>query len=339
MRHGIIGIAAASVFLAATAAAPSNAEPVAEFYKGKTINVLIGVGAGGFYDMNARIVARHIGRHIPGNPVLVPQNMTGAGGARMAAYLADVAARDGTNIGMIANNFPAMRAAGIEAIKFDIGAFQWIGSVSPLAGALTVWSASGVESLADAQKREVVVGASGRGADSFSMPTMLNQFLDTKFRIVTGYAGGNAINLAMERGEVQGRYNFWPSWKSTKPEWIENGDIRVIVTMGPKPDDLPGVPSVSELVTDPDDLQVVNLIVAGTRLGTPLAFAGGVPGERVDAVRAAFDATMRDPDFLKEAEKLKIEVNPVRGEEMQKIVADVLATPKHLAERARAILE
>ena len=323
-RSSFAAAAGAALLLAGASA---RAQAPADFYKGRNVNVLIGVGVGGFYDLNARVVARHIGRHIPGAPTLVPQNMTGAGGARMAAYLADVAAKDGSNIGMIPNNFPAMQAIGSEAIRFDLAKFQWIGSPAPLTGAMTVWRTSGVESIEDARRKDVVTGASGRGAESFSMPAMLNEFAGTRFRIVTGYPGGNEINLAMERGEVQARYNFWTSWKSTRPEWVKNGDIRVIATMGPKPTDLPGVPSV------------VDLIIAGAYLGTPLAFGGGVPADRVAAVRAAFDATMKDAEFLAEAEKLKIEVSPVPGAELEAIVARVLDTPKALAARARPILE
>ena len=240
---------------------------------------------------------------------------------------------------MIPNNFAAMQAIGSEAIKFDLAKFQWIGSPAPLTGAMTVWRTSGVESIEDARRKDVITGASGRGAESFSMPAMLNEFAKTRFKIVTGYPGGNEINLAMERGEVQARYNFWTSWKSTRPEWVKNGDIRVIATMGPKPSDLPGVPSVTELVSSDDDRRVVDLIIAGTYLGTPLAFGGGVPADRLAAVRAAFDATMKDAEFLTETEKLKIDVNPVSAAELEAVVTRVLKTPKELAARARPILE
>lgn len=328
----------AAPFLVAVASS-ANAQSPEAFYRGKTVNVLIGVGVGGFYDLNARLVARHIGRHIPGSPSLVPQNMTGAGGARMAAYLADVAAKDGTYMGMIPNNFPAMRAIGSDAIRFDLRKFQWIGSPAPLAGAMTVWRTSGVKSIQDAMQKEVVTAASGRGAESYSMPAMLNEFLETKFKIVPGYKGGNEMNLAMERGEAQARYNFWSSWKSTRPEWLKNGDIRVIVTMGPKPADLPGVPSVTELVKSDADRRVVELIIAGTRMGTPLAFGGGVPKDRVDSVRDAFRQTMKDPEFLAEAKKLMVDVDPVYAEQLTKIVEEVLNTPADLVQRAKAILQ
>jgi tripartite-type tricarboxylate transporter receptor subunit TctC len=315
------------------------AQSVGDFYKGKTINVLIGVGVGGEYDLHARLVSRYIGKHIPGNPTLVPQNMLGAGGAKMAAYLADVAPKDGTNIGMIANNFPAMQAAGVELIRFDIGRFQWIGSISPTVETMTVWKTAGVSTIEEARQKEVVAGASGKGAITYSFPAMLNDFLGTKFKIVVGYQGGNAINLAMERGEVQARNNTWSSWKVTKPDWLKNGDIKILTYAGPTPKDLPGVPAVRDLVKSEDDRRIVDLVVSGTELGRPLAFAGGVPADRVAAVRKAFMDTMKDPDFMQEAGKLQIEIDPVSGEHMQKVVADVLATPRNLAERARALIE
>jgi tripartite-type tricarboxylate transporter receptor subunit TctC len=323
----------------ALAGASASAQSPADFYKGKTVNVLIGVGVGGEYDLHARIVARHIGKHAPGAPNFVPQNMTGAGGAKMAAYLAEVAPKDGTNIGMIANNFPAMQAAGLEVIRFDLGRFQWIGSISPTVETMTVTKAAGISTIEEARSKEIIVGATGKGAITYSFPAMLNEFLGTRFKIVPGYPGGNQINLAMERGEVQARNNTWSSWKVTKPDWIKNGDIKILAYAGPAPKDLPGVPNVVDLVKSADDKRTVELIVSGTMLGRPLAFAGDVPADRLAAIRAAFVQTMKDPEFLGEADKLKIEVDPVSGEDMQKVVANVLATPKNLAARARTIIE
>ncbi len=331
--------ASAMLCAGALAGASASAQSPADFYKGKTVNVLIGVGVGGEYDLHARIVARHIGKHAPGAPNFVPQNMTGAGGAKMAAYLAEVAPKDGTNIGMIANNFPAMQAAGLDVIRFDLGKFQWIGSISPTVETMTVTKAAGISTIEEARSKEIIVGATGKGAITYSFPAMLNEFLGARFKIVPGYPGGNQINLAMERGEVQARNNTWSSWKVTKPDWIKNGDIRILAYAGPAPKDLPGVPNVVDLVKSADDKRTVELIVSGTMLGRPLAFAGDVPADRLAAIRAAFVQTMKDPEFLGEADKLKIEVDPVSGEDMQKVVANVLATPKNLAARARTIIE
>ena len=330
------GLAAALLAASGTLA---HADAVSDFYRGKTVNVLIGVAAGGEYDLHARIVARYIGKYIPGNPTIVPQNMTGAGGLRMANYLYEVAARDGTNIGMLANTFPAMQAAGVKGVMFDASKFHWIGSICPTVETMATWKTTGVRTIEEARQKEVIAGATGRGAITYMFPAMLNEFAGTKFKIVTGYPGGNDVNLAMERGEVGARNNTWSSWKVTKPAWLSNKDIAILVQAGPKASDLPGVPSIEDIIPDADNRKIVELLVSGTRLGRPLATTPGVPEERVKALRDAFDAVMKDPDFLKEVAASNIEVDPVRGADMQTVVARVLATPKHLAERARDLIE
>jgi hypothetical protein len=310
---------------------------VADFYAGKTINVLIGVGVGGEYDLQARLVARHLGKHIPGHPTVVPQNMTGAGGLKMINYLYTVAPRDGTNIGMIQNAFPALQAAGLPGVQFDAGKMQWLGTIAAVNETMAVWHTAGVKSIEDVRKRETVAGASGRGAITFTYPAMMNELLGTKFKIVTGYPGGNQINLAMERGEVEARNNTWSSWKATKPDWLRDKKIFVIAQAGPRADDL-DAPSVEDLARDPQQRQLIELVVSGTQLGRPFA-TNAAPPERVAALRAAFAATMKDPEFLAEAARSGFEVEPVLGEPMQRIVDKVLTTPKDVAVRARALLE
>ena len=320
------------------AASPAKADSVADFYRGKTVNVLIGVAAGGEYDLQARLVARHIGKHIPGHPTVLAQNMTGAGGLKMANYLYDVAPKDGTYIGMIANSFPALQAVGLEGLQFDSSKFGWLGTIAATVETLAVWHSAAVNSVDDAKQREIVVGATGKGAITYTLPAVMNEVLGTKFKIVTGYAGGNPINLAMERGEVQARNNTWSSWKATKPDWLRDKKLSIIVQAGPRAPDL-AAPSLEDLAKTAEDRQLVELIVSGTRLGRPLAATPGVPEERLKALRAAYAATMKDPDFLQEAQKLNFEVAPVLGEELQQVVAKVLATPKSVAERARPILQ
>jgi tripartite-type tricarboxylate transporter receptor subunit TctC len=317
---------------------PAAADAVADFYRGKTINVLIGVGVGGEYDIQARLVGRHIGKHIPGNPTVVPQNMTGAGGMRMINYLYNVAAKDGTYIGMIANAFPAMQAVGAPGVQFDASKMHWIGSIAPAVETMAVWHTAGVTTHEEARQREVVAGASGRGAITFIYPQMMNELLGTKFKIVTGYPGGNEINLAMERGEVQARNNTWSSWKATKPAWIKEKKLIVIAQAGPRAPDL-DAPSVEDAARTPEERQLIELVMSGTQFGRPLATNAGVPAERVAALRAAFDATMKDPEFLKEAASLNFEVHPVPGQKMQQVVDKLLATPKPIKDRAKTLLE
>jgi tripartite-type tricarboxylate transporter receptor subunit TctC len=325
--------------LATLAGAPAaQADPVAEFYRGKIVSLLIGVGVGGEYDLQARLVARHIGKHIPGNPNVVPQNMTGAGGLKMANYLAKVAARDGTFIGMLGNNFPALQAVGGQGVQFDAGKFHWLGTIAPVVETMAVWQTTGVKSIEDARNREVIAGASGRGAITFIYPTMMNELLGTRFKIVTGYTGGNQINLAMERGEVQARNNTWSSWKATKRAWLDENKIAVIAQAGPRAPDL-AAPSVESFARTPEERQLIELIVSGTQMGRPLATTADVPTERVAALRAAFDATMKDPEFRAEAAAMHFEVDPVPGVALQRVVEKVLATPKEIAARGKHLLE
>jgi len=328
----------AGLLFAAAAGAPAQAQSVADFYRGKTVNMLIGVGVGGEYDLQARLVARHIGKHIPGNPNVVPQNLVGAGGINMANNLYNTAPRDGTTIGMMGNNFPASQAVGAKNVKFDAGKMQWLGTIAPVVETMAVWHTAGVKSVDDLRKQETIAGASGRGAITYFYPMMMNAFLDTKFKIVTGYPGGNQINLAMERGEVQARNNTWSSWKATRPQWIRDKLIYVVAQAGPRASDL-DAPSVEELARTPDDRLIIELIVSGTQLGRPFATTPDIPTDRLAALRDAFRATMKDPEFLKDAAQMNFEVNPVYGEAMQKIVEKILSTPKPLAERAKEFLE
>jgi tripartite-type tricarboxylate transporter receptor subunit TctC len=328
----------AGLLLASAAGAPAQAQPVADFYRGKTVNLLIGVGVGGEYDLQARLVARHIGKHIPGNPNVVPQNMTGAGGINMANHLYNTVTRHGTFIGMMGNNFPATQAVGGKSVKFDAGKFQWLGTIAPVVETMAVWHTAGVKNMDDLRKQEVVAGASGRGAITYFYPMMMNAFLGTKFKIVTGYPGGNQINLAMERGEVQARNNTWSSWKATRPQWLKDRQIYVVAQAGPRAADL-DAPSVEEMAKTPDDRLTIELIVSGTQLGRPFATTPDVPADRLAALRDAFRATMKDPEFLKDAAQMNFEVNPVYGEPMQKTVEKILSTPKNLAMRAKEFLE
>ncbi len=320
-------------------ASAARAQTVADFYRGKTLNVLVGVSAGGEYDLLARLVARYIGNHIPGNPTVVAQNMLGAGGITEANYLYNVAPKDGTFIGMIQNALPTMQAVGVAGPQFDSAKFNWIGSIAPTVETLATWHTSGVSTIEDARQKEIIIGAVGHGGITYTFPLMLNEFAGAKFKIVVGYPGGNDVNLAMERGEVAGRNNTWSSWKITKKDWLEKKLISIIAYEGPKPADLNGVPSLQELAKSDLDRQAIRMIVAGTRFGRPLAAAPGVPAERVAALREAFMATMKDPEFLKEAADKDIEVNPVDGEALRKIAEELIAAPADVKARALPLVQ
>jgi tripartite-type tricarboxylate transporter receptor subunit TctC len=324
---------------AAVALSPAGAraDAVADFYRGKTINVYIGVNVGGGYDFEARLLARFMKAHIPGNPTLVPQNMIGAGGIKMANYLYSIAPQDGTAIGMFPNTLIAVQAVGTDGAQYDANKFSWIGSMTTSPLTFTVWHTSGVRTIEEAQRKELTVAASNKGAITYTFPRMLNEFLGTKLKIVSGYQGNSTMVIAMERGEVDAVTNSWDSWKSLNPGWLAEKKINLLVQTEPKAKEL-DIPSVQELARNDDDRQVIALIISGDSLGKPMATAPNVPADRVKALRDAFDATIKDPEFLKAAAAARIEVNPIAGLRLQDTVRSVLATPKHLAERAKAII-
>src|SRR5262245_22825088 len=318
-------------------ASAAQADPVADFYRGKTINVYIGVNVGGGYDLEARLLARFMKAHIPGNPTVVPQNMIGAGGIKMANYLHSIAPQDGTAIGMFPNKLIAGQAVGTDGAQYDANKFSWIGSMTTSPLTFTVWHTTGVRTIEDARRRELTVAASNKGAITYSFPRMLNEFLGTKLKIVSGYQGNSTMVVAMERGEVDAVTNSWESWKSLNPAWLAEKKINLVVQTEPKAKEL-AIPSVQELARNEDDRQVIALIISGDALGKPLALTPGVPPERIKALRDVFDATVKDPEFIEAAAAVRIEVNPIVGVTLQDTVRRVLATPKHLAERARAII-
>ena len=328
-------------FLAANplCATPASADEIADFYKGKSLVFAVGTGAGGEYDLQARLLARHIGRFIPGNPQGVPQNMPGAGGAKMAAWLYNVAPKDGTHFGIIMNNFPASQAVGAVDLHFDVTKFNWIGAIGALTQTVTAWTASGIKTLDDLKTREYIAGASGRGAITYTLPAAMNALLGTKMKIVTGYQGGNDINLAMERGEVHVRSNSWSSWKTTRPDWIAEKKITVLAQSGRRAADLANIPSLEDLTTNPDDRKIMELVVSGNYIGRPQAMPPGTPADKVAAMRAAFQATVKDPAFIAEVEKLRLELDPVSGEELQSYITKLQNVPKHLIPKAKEMLE
>ena len=327
--------AAAGLALGATSV---RAEDVADFYRGRTLTILVGGTAGASYDLQGRLIARHMARHVPGNPSIVVQNMIGAGGLKMVNFLYGQAPRDGAYLGMIPNTLPALQAVGAPGVAFDAGKLNWIGTINPVTVTMTAWKATGIRSIADVRAREVVAAASARGAITYTIPAMFNALLGPKFRIVTGYEGLSDISLSLERGEAEVAESSVSNWKLTKPDWIRDGKIVMFVQTEPKSAELPGVPTAEELASNDDDRRVIEIVNSGSKLGFPLAGAPGATPERVAALRAAFAATMKDEAFLKEAEASQLDVTPVSGERLAEIVAKVLDAPKRLVDRARPII-
>ncbi len=327
---------AASVFAFATCMAQAQEQT---FYKGKTIRILVGTASGGDYDTQARLMSRHMSRHVPGQPPIIVENMTGAGGLNMVNFLYRLAAKDGTSLGVIPNNFPAQQWAGGGGIQFDLVRFNWIGGLTKETSTMVAWAASGIRTLEDAMNREVIAGATSRGAITYAFPAMLNTLVGTRFKIVLGYTGGSEVNVAMERGEVVARLNSWSSWKATKPEWIKNGLINVLVQAGPRHPDLANVPSLEDMAKSEADRKIMEIALIGNKLGRPLAAPPETPADRVASLRDALRSLVADPMFLMEAKKLNMELDPMFGEEMQREIESVMKVSKDYLPRARQFLE
>jgi tripartite-type tricarboxylate transporter receptor subunit TctC len=298
------------LFLTAVAAlaaliSPAAADPVADFYHGKTVTMAVGTSPGGDYDLRMRMVARYIGKHIPGNPTVIATNMPGAGQMLVANWLANVAPKDGTVMVALSQNMAVNQATGANGVKYDVRQFNWIGNTTDTPNVINAWHTTGIKTIQDVMQRELVVGATGTASGSYLYPYALNQLVGTKFKIVTGYPGGNDVNLAMERGEVGGRgSNSWASWKSTRPLWLSEKKIVILVQVGVKRNpELPDIPTMQDLANNDMDRQVLTFISVDSAISRPLVTNAGVPRERVEALRRAFDATMKDPEFLAEAEK------------------------------------
>ena len=323
----------------AALASPAAADPVADFYKGKSIDLIIGFTQGGGYDVYARTVMRYMVNHIPGQPTVVPKQMTGAGSRKAAAYVDTVATKDGTVIGATDQSMPVQQALG-EPLQFDSNKFNWIGNPNNDINTLAFWHTAGIKTVDDLKNKETIVGATGPNT-SAQYPQVMNNLLGTKMKIITGYPGGADINLAMERGEVQGRgSNAWASWKSTKADWLKDGKVDIIVQIGlKKAADLPNVPLLMDLATNAQDRAALKLLSSGTAIGRPLYTTPGVPPDRVAALRRAFDATMADKQFLADTKKMDLDLNPMGGEELQQVVAEVVATPPAIAKHLVAALE
>ena len=316
-------------------ASPARADAIEDFYRGKQISMMTGVGPGGEYDIIMRLVARHIGRFIPGKPTIVSQNMAGASGILMANWLARAAPRDGLAIGLIQNTLPGSQAVGLPGLQIDAGKFGWIGSLSPTIEVLASWHITGVRSIEEAKQRELIIGGVGAGGITNIFPRLLNDLLGTKIKVVGGYQGGNELILAIERGETGGRIMSWSTLKANHPEWLDQKKVNILIAAGAKQADLAGVPRLEELVTNADELRVVELITSSDALGRPFTTPPGVPPERLAALRTAFEQMTGDTEFRKEAANLKIDVDPTPHGELQRVVDRVLSTPNTLIERAK----
>lgn len=321
---------------------PAQAESVADFYKGKTMSMVISSGAGGGYDTLARAVSRHIGKHIPGAPNVVPRNMPGAGGIIASKHLYSQAPRDGSVIGIVQNNAPLEPLFGTKEADYDPTKLNWIGTPSLETGLLIVWHTSKFKTIDDARHSEMTAGASGVNSAPAFYSRLMNELLGTKIKVIAGYPGQNEAYIAIERGELD-TYGttFWSSLTSTKQNWIKNNLIRILVQYGPvKEADLHDVPYGPDLVKSDEDRQLFEAAYGPLTLGRPFLMPPDIPADRLAAVRKAFMDMIKDPEFRAEAEKLGLQIdNPRSGEQLQQAVARLYSTPANVVERLRRIAQ
>lgn len=320
-------------------AAASQAQSPADFYKGRNVELYIGYSVGGGYDVYGRIVARHMGKHIPGNPTIVPKNMEGAGSLRLVNWLYNVAPKDGSVFATIGRGTAFNPILGLPG-EFEGPKFTWIGSANDEVSVCVAWHTTGVTKFDDLRTKEVPVGGTGASDDTVQFPRVLNAVLGAKMKIVSGYPGGNDAVLAMERGEVSGRCGWsWSSVKSTHTNWLKEKKINVLLQLAlEKHPELPDVPLVTDLATTDEQRQILRLIFARQVMGRPFLAPPGVPADRAEVLRKAFMDTMKDKEFLAEAQKADLEITAVPGEQIQKLVQDVYQTPKEVAQKAAAVI-
>jgi tripartite-type tricarboxylate transporter receptor subunit TctC len=336
--NSALGLAAAMA-LAATSSA--FAQTPAEFYKGKTVELDISSSVGGGYDIHGRLLARHMTKYMPGNPIFVPKNVEGAGGLRLANLLYNTAPRDGTVFGIIYRSTAFEPLFGNKAAQIDATKFTWIGSASNEVSICVAWHTTGVTSINDIMSKELVVGSTGPGADTYQFAKIINGVFGTQMKIINGYPGGNEIVLAMERGEVGGRCGWsWSAVKATRMSWLDDKKMHVFLQMAlTKHPDLPNAPLILDLAKTEEQKSIIKLVFARQVVAWPYVAPPGVPPDRAEALRKAFLDTMKDKDFLAEADKAKLEILPVSGEEIHKLIVELYATPTEVVQKTMEMLK
>jgi tripartite-type tricarboxylate transporter receptor subunit TctC len=343
--HGLRHVAAAAGFCAAVSLAlgtPGPAAAQADFYKGKTIELIISTGVGGGLDTNGRILARHLAKHIPGQPTVVPKNMPGAGHIRAANYVYSQAPKDGTTIGTFIPIFVmAQVLERSRSIQFDPAHFNWLISTASNNSTIYTWHKAGIKSVEDASRRQVLMGGTGVGSYTVIYPTVMNNLLGTRFKLVMGYQSTTEIGLALERGEIEGRAgNNFNSLKSEHGDWLKNNMIDIITQVGLERDpEFSQIPLMLEFAKSEESRQVLKFFSTDVVIGRPFVTSPGVPADRVALLRKAFDDTTKDPAFVQESVAAGLDLNPVAGDKIQKIVADLIATPDNIVTKAKLAME
>lgn len=317
------------------AAAPASAD-VADFYQDKVVKVMVPSGLGATLGLYGQLVVEHLGKHIPGKPTVVIESRPGGGGTRGAAFAYRAAPKDGTYIAEVLA--PSVIAPLLRDLKFDASKFQWLGSVTPRPAVVSVWHTAPVKTVDEAKKTQVIMGSTGLGSETYIVPTLMNEVLGTKFKVVKGYKGGGALNKALESGEIQGRMQYWSGWTAGKPQWLKDRKLVHLVKYGGKIAELSKVPSLAGLMTTPEHKAMVSFIETAPKIGMGFWVSPEVPKDRLQALRKAFMTMLNDPEFKADAKKRRAPVDAVAGETLQKLVAAAYATPKPTVEKLQNVL-
>src|SRR5438105_7118483 len=311
-------VATALVVVVAEAARAQSAE---QFFARKTITISIGYTAGGSYDLYGRLVARHLGKHIPGNPTVVAQNMPGAGSLKAANYLYEVAPKDGTALGVVVESAALEQALANPAALYDAAKFTWIGRVATSNNIFMQWHTSKVQSIEDSRRLESSLAGTGPGSIAETVPRLLNALAGTKFKLVSGYPASNEAMLAMERGEVEGASSSWAAVSVGRKDWLAQKKIKIILQTAPeRAREIPDAPALPEIGTSAEDKQVYELYSSGSAIGRTVIGPPGIPLDRVAALREAFSTMVRDPEFIADIQKLNVELDPLPGERVQELI-------------------
>ena len=327
-------------FMLVCAALPALADPVADFYASRKVQLAIGFGSGEAYDTYARMLAKVMPNHLPGKPQFIPQNMPGAGSLNAANSIFNTLPRDGTTFGTTHRFVPLMPLLGVQGPKFDPLKFSFIGSMNRENTVCVAWSTSGINSIEDARTKEFTVGTTGAGAELTTFNATLRRLLGLKLKVVSGYKTSQEVNLAVERGEIQGRCGVsWGTLKLNEPEWLSQKKVRVLIQLGLTRDpELGDTPLFGDLVQDARDRQALELMLAPAEIGRPFFGPPDIPADRLVALRAAFDATMRDGELLEDAKRQRLDIAPVSGAAMQALVEKAYRAPKEVVERAKELV-
>ncbi len=336
MRLTLKAIVAAAPALAALFA-PAAADPIEDFYRGKQVKFIISSATGGDYDQWSRMIARFLGKHIPGNPIIVPQNMPGAGQITATNHLFNTAAQDGTVIGMIGRNLPNDALMKKEGVRFDPLKFNWLGSPELTNRVCAVVDTAPVKKAEDLFQNEVLVGGAGSGTALSTTPVLLQRLLGMKFKLIEGYGNSQAVLLAIERGEVQGICQTYSSLRSSRPEWFSSGKLKVLFNTERHPLEGLNAPSVFDFVKNEDQRKVLSLYTSSVELGRPIVAPPNVPKERVEALRKAVADTLKDPELLEESKKAGMEMTYVSGPEIATLIADLMSTSPEIVEKMKEL--